>query len=172
MQKVNYLIISLLLLTAITSCKKDDLTYRNDFNKSYSAWISFKKAANNSYRYKIEFSSWTGYSTATVLTINAGKVVKRSFVAKNIERPSNQFVIVEQWEEEGATLNTHQNGYSSLTLDEIYQKSKTDWLPKRTNAKTYFETNNNGMISSCGYVEDNCADDCFNGVHITSIERL
>ncbi len=172
MNKENYLLILLLIITSFTSCKKDDLAYRRDFEKSYSAWSSFKKATHNSYRYTIAFGSWTGYGTETTFTINDGKVVKRSFVAKNIERTSNQLVIVEQWDEEEAKLNTHQTGYPVITLDEIYQKAKTEWLTKRANAKTYFEANNNGMISSCGFVEDNCADDCFNGITITNITKL
>lgn len=172
MKKENYLIILLLIVSSLISCKKDDLAYSKDFDKSYKTWNSFKKSANNSYRYTIAFSSWTGYSTETTLTINDGQVVKRSFLAKNIERPSNQLVIVEHWDEEGATLNTHQTAYPLTTLDEIYQKAKTDWLPKRAAAKTYFEANNGGMISSCGFIDDNCADDCFRGINITSIIKL
>ena len=171
MKKENYLIILLLILTSFTSCKKENLAYENAYNKSYRTWTSFKKSSNNSYRYTIEFGSWTGYSTTTVLTVSGGKVVKRSYV-RSTERPLNQTTIIEQWDEEGTTLNTHQTGYPIQTLDEIYQKAKTEWLPKRTDATTYFESNNSGMISSCGYVENNCADDCFNGVQITSIERL
>jgi len=45
-------------------------------------------------------------------------------------------------------------------------------LLKRDNVTTYFEAKNNGMISSCGYWPNNCADDCFTGVSITLIEAL
>lgn len=172
MKNENYFIILLLILTSFSSCKKDDLAYGNDFEKSYSAWTDFKKTSNNSYRYTVESSSWTGFSTTTVLTINEGKVVKRSYVAKSIDRSSNQIIIREQWEEEGATLNTHPNGSVLTTLDEVYQKAKAEWLPQRANAKHYFEAKNGGIISSCGYVEDNCADDCFVGVTITSVEKI
>ncbi len=172
MKKQNYLIILLLILGSFISCKKDGIAYSNDFEKSYNAWLSFKKAANNSYRYTQAFSSWTGYSTATTFTINKGLVVKRSFIAKSREQTTNQLIIVEQWEEEGTSLNSHQNGIPLRTLDEIYQKAKTDWLLKRKNAKAYFEVKNNGMISTCGYAEDTCVDDCFSGVRITSIESL
>jgi hypothetical protein len=59
-----------------------------------------------------------------------------------------------------------------MTLDEIYDRAKSDWLRKRSNAQTYFEANNNGLISSCGYVEEGCQDDCFRGITIASVERL
>lgn len=172
MKKQNYLIILLLILTSFSACEKDDLTYHNDFEKSYKVWADFKQAANDSYRYTVETSSWTGTSTTTVLTIDEGKVVKRAYVAKSMVSSSNQIVIHEQWEEEGATLNTHTNGSALITLDKVYEKAKAEWLPKRANTKSYFETKNDGMISSCGYVEDNCADDCFVGITITNIEKL
>lgn len=65
-------------------------------------------------------------------------------------------------------------GYASQirTLDEIYKLTETDWIIKRKNAKLYFETKNNGMISLAGYVEDNCQDGCFNGVNIKSIQAI
>jgi hypothetical protein len=43
------LIITLLITICLSACKKDALT--NDYDKSYSAWLSFKRANNNSYSY-------------------------------------------------------------------------------------------------------------------------
>ena len=65
-------------------------------------------------------------------------------------------------------------GYASQirTLDEIYKLAETDWIIKRKNAKLYFETKNNGMISLAGYVEGNCQDGCFNGVNTKSIQAI
>lgn len=172
MKKENYLITLLLILISFSACKKDNLTYSNDFEKSYKTWIDFKKTSNDSYSYTVETSSWTGFRTATVLTVNKGKVVKRSYIAKSIERPSNQIFILEQWEEEGTTLKTHSNGSALKSLDEVYLQAKSEWLLKRKNIKNYFEAKNGGMISSCGFVEDNCADDCFVGIKISSIEKI
>lgn len=172
MKNKSYLILLLLTIVALTSCKKNDMEYRNDFDKSYDSWLSFKQSYNNSYRYIVQFGSWTGYSSETIITVNGGKVVKRSYVGKTIERPSNAVVIREEWNEEASTLNTHESGATTATLDEIYQKAKNDWLLKRKDANTYFESNNAGMISSCGYVPINCTDDCFTGISIKHIEKL
>ncbi|MGY5355583.1 hypothetical protein [Wenyingzhuangia sp. IMCC45467] len=57
-------------------------------------------------------------------------------------------------------------------MDEIYEKAKQDWLIKRKEVLVYFETDNNGLISTCGYVPKNCMDDCFLGITIKSIEAL
>jgi len=69
-------------------------------------------------------------------------------------------------------IGSHKNGAAPLTLSEIYDKAQKEWLIERENTTTYFETENNGMISTCGYVENNCADDCFIGVLINTIEAL
>jgi hypothetical protein len=79
-----------------------------------------------------------------------------------------------EWRERKIELGIHtQAAAGSLwTLDEVYAKAKDEWLVKRDDATTYFETKNNGMISSCGFVPNNCQDDCFRGVSIRSIEAI
>lgn len=173
MKKNHYLFLFLLLGTLFIACKKSNIVHENDFERSLKVWTQFKSSSNNSYKYQVNTFSWTGYSTETIITVKNGKVVKRSYVAKSMGNPSsNQLVIHEEWTEEGATLNTHASGAKSMTLDEVYEKAKTDWLVKRKDAKTSFESKNSGMISSCGYIENNCADDCFNGITIALIEKL
>lgn len=78
------------------------------------------------------------------------------------------------WSENQTNLNNPANkgAAPTWTLDEIYEKAKSDWLKKRNNAQTFFEAKNNGIISSCGFVEDNCADDCFRGITITLVEGI
>ncbi len=171
MKRNPYLIILLLVGTLFTACKKSDIVQVKDFDRSYQTWLNFKSTSDNSYRYKISTSSWVGSSTETIITIKNGQAIARSYVAKRIDRTTNQVVVYDQWTEDKSNLNSHQSGASALTLDQIYEKAKTDWLLKRKNAKTSFEANNNGMISSCGYVEDNCADDCFIGIYIAFIEK-
>ncbi|MEE1944880.1 hypothetical protein VRU48_07175 [Pedobacter sp. KR3-3] len=173
MKRNHYFFVLLLLAGLFASCKKSDIAFESDFARSYKTYTAFKSSTNDSYRYQVNTASWTGHSTETIITVKNGKVVKRAYVAKNISGgPTPQIVVVEQWIEEEGSLNTHANGAATLTLDQIYEKARTVWLLKRKGAKTSLETKNNGMISSCGYVEDNCADDCFNGISIAFIERL
>lgn len=160
----------------ITGCKKDKFRYSDEFRDSVRVWQGFKASTNNSYRYTVEFSSWVGISTKTTITVRNGKVTGRSYVLIHLEYVGNQsppaIVEKERWEETESTLNTHTSGAATITLDAIYEQAASDWLQKREDATTYFEAKNNGMISSCGYVPDGCADDCFRGIHISSIERL
>ena len=115
--------------------------------------------------------SWTGTSSETTITVSNGKVTKREFRYTVTKYLPDNFPKEElEWVENENELNTRaHSGAAALTLDEIYTKAKSEWLIKRENAKTYFEAKNNGLISSCGYVEDGCADDCFNGIRISYI---
>lgn len=162
----------LLIASVFTSCKKSDIAYENDFDRSYKTWLAFKKSSNDSYRYKTYFASWVGFSGETTITVRLGKVVGRSFTLKARDHTTNEITVREEWTEDATSLNTHENGDSTLTLDDIYHKAKTVWLLKRKDADISLETKNNGMISACGFVPNNCADDCFTGINITSIEAL
>ncbi|WP_212001848.1 hypothetical protein [Chitinophaga sp. HK235] len=167
-----YLFILMLTGVLFVSCKKDKIAYDNDFKKSYDTWINFKASSNNTYRYGVSFASWTGSSSVTVITVKEGKVIERSYTAKHRDPATNQVVTNEEWTEDESALGSHIPGFSMLTLDEIYKKAKDEWLIKRDNANNYFEAKNDGMISSCGYVENTCADDCSVGVNIIFIEKI
>lgn len=78
-----------------------------------------------------------------------------------------------EWTERKVELGTHVSSpaASLWTLDQIYSKAKEEWLSPRDNVTTYFETKNDGLISTAGFVDNNCADDCFVGVSIKSISK-
>jgi hypothetical protein len=87
---------------------------------------------------------------------------------------AEEFLKTLSWTESKQELNNNTNTPAAkvLTLDEVYNIAKNDWLRKRDNAQSSFEAKNNGIISSCGYWEDGCMDDCFRGISISSIEAL
>jgi hypothetical protein len=173
MKRNAFLAMILMIAATFTACKKDKIEYRNDFETSFKAWQNFKAESRNNYSYTTSTSSWTGYSTETTITVINGKITSRAYVAKGIKDDQTHAIyILEEWREDSTTLNSHKNGAQTLTLDQIYDLAKNDLLLKRANTKTYFEAKNDGIISSAGYVEDNCADDCFNGISIRSVTNL
>jgi len=165
----------LLICTLLAACKKSNLNFQDDFEKSYHTWLDFKQKYANWYDYEVVTSSWTGVSSQTIITVKDGKVVQRYF---KLFVPTGYQVTIPpdkmEWTETESQIDTHPNGGAAapLTLDQVYEKARTEWLPKRANAKTYFEAKNDGMISSCGYVEDGCQDDCFIGITIAFIHTL
>ncbi len=159
-------------LFMIASCKQ--INYADEFETSYIAWQKFKKEKNNNYSYSVKTSSFSGYATNTTLTVENGNVTKRNFTAtmSDVSSSSSQGIVKETWLEEGSSLNTHKNGAPIRTLEEVYSEAKNNWLKKRINAQTYFEAKNQGMISTAGYVEKGCMDDCFVGIYITGIGTI
>lgn len=155
----------------LSACSKADIEYKENFYNSKKAWTDFKKQSDNSYKYTTQGSSWTGNMWQTTITVSKGKVIKRNF---QYIRGENIPVNEVEWTENERDINTHEdtNASEALTLEDIYEKAEKEWLIKREDSKTYFEAKNNGMISLCGYTPENCMDDCFRGIRISSIEAL
>lgn len=168
-----YLIALLLIGGLISSCESDDVD-QNEFQNSIKVLSDFKKSTDNSYKYIVSGVSWVGTAWETTITISDGKAIQRHFKYTNTQGLRNDIPKEElEWTENGNEIGSHKNiAATALTLDEIYNKAEQEWLIKRDNAKIYFETKNNGLISTCGYVENGCQDDCFIGIHIKSIEPL
>jgi DNA-binding sugar fermentation-stimulating protein len=167
--KSSYFIAMLLVLTGFFSSCSKDFAYSSEFDKSYEAYQKYKKENANSYQYTVTSSSWTGTHSATTITVFNGQVEYRSYEAKTRSADGKEQTDT-KWTENKDELNSHDEGYEALTLDQVYEKAKKDWLIKRKDSKVYFEAKNNGLISSAGYVPDNCQDDCFNGIHISEIK--
>lgn len=172
--KTVYTLVVFLSALVFVSCKKDTLSHGADYSRSYLAWKAFKDSSHNSYRYMVGTNSWTGAGTETIITVREGKVVERSFVAKQSTHNGTTFVVtvLQEWTETGSQLGSHDLVASIATLDDIYEKAKEDWLKKRDKVTIYFEAKNNGMISLAGYVPDGCQDDCLRGIHIRFIEAI
>lgn len=168
-----YLIFILAVTALVSSCHSDDdLNYQSEFDTSRQTLSEFMQISGDSYQYVVSGGSvFTSYGWETTISVINGAVVERSFrfVGNQEELPEEAV----NWTENGDEIGSHANsGADPLTLDEIYLKAETEWLIKRDDAQVYFEANNDGMISLCGYVENACMDDCFRGIHIKSIEAL
>jgi len=172
------LIITLLLASSIiSSCSTDDeFNYQNDFEKSTKAWVDFKDSSNNSYKYvTLEGSVFTTYGWETTITVSNGVIIERDFRytsgAENFI-PEDQLEWIENQNEINSSEHEHTSAFPAMTLNEIYDKAKQDWLIERKDATPYFESENNGLISTCGFTLKNCLDDCFVGITIKSIVAL
>lgn len=176
MKSKIYIIAVLLIGNLITSCEKSNFEYEGDFQNSSNAWLDFKESSNNSYKYVVLGGSvFTSYGWETTITVSNGTITQRHFrYTSTTELPDTIPEEEVEWTENEGEINNREftGAAEALTLDEIYHKAQQEWLLKRNNIKVYFETKNNGLISSRGYVEDGCMDDCFNGITIKSIQEL
>jgi len=154
-------------------------TVLTKYDGSYNTWLDFKQSHGNSYVFVMIFDQGSINNHFIITTkVQNGVVVARDFVSyKFVADPPNTVAkkdTTDQWHEEGATLNTHQDGGPLMTLDYIYTHAKTDWLNvDPTQNYLYFETKNQGLISKCGSIGIFCMDDCYFGIQdISSITPL
>lgn len=170
----NLTLLLLVLTSLLASCSKSDIENENSFEQSFQAWLTFKKESRNSYEYTVQQNSWTGYMSQTTITVAEGEVTRRHF--KIVSTGGNQNIPEEEleWTEEKGNFSEFGTSAAApiRTLDEIYEMAKTHWLVKREGSSSTFEAKNNGMISLCGFTPENCVDDCFSGIYITSIKAL
>jgi hypothetical protein len=188
-----------LALTVFFSCKKDsiknttktkgnisttdsvtlkaDTAFVLNYNISYNAWLAFKQTVNNSYTYTIVTAYVESAINLTELktTVKNGQITARDYTeyAYAFQNAAKK-VIMNQWHEQGVTLNTHPEVGEPMTLDDIYLKAKNSWLnadPVKNDI--YFETRNSGLISQAGYYPKGCQDNCFIGIQqLSSITSL
>jgi len=167
--KISVIIFAVvILLISAPSCKNE--AKNTEYETSYNTWLWYKNQWKNSYQYTATTSSWTRYSTETRIKVVDGVVTERYFKSY-MPDGNGQTMQYQEWSETSSTINTHAEGFPARTMDDIYAEVKSKWIIKRDSAKIYFENNNNGMLSKAGYVDNNCMDDCFNGVQIVSIQK-
>jgi hypothetical protein len=166
----------LLVVTILYTCKKDSNS--SAFDKSYSAWLSYKSSVNNTYSYTAFHDSDSSNFWETKITIKQGSITARDYLQYDfIYTPANKTTtktLIKEWHETAAegTIGTHgSDGWGLFTLDDVYYKAQNIWLTAKPGTNTItFETNNNGLISAAGYTPKNCqSGDCFIGVKIRSI---
>ncbi|BDD05193.1 hypothetical protein [Aureibacter tunicatorum] len=152
-----------------TTDKFDSLTYEESIEK----WEILKAENSDGYSYKIEFQSFAGFGNVTEIIVESGEVVERNYQEYTRDLNTNEKNIVEEYNEKGASVGSHEKGFSPLTIDELYETCLQDYLEVDSEANQItFETNDLGIISTCGYFPYNCADDCFIGFSMSSFEWI
>lgn len=180
--KINKLFLVLILVTGF-SCENKEVeklsTLKNmsslkgesglSFNESYSKWTDLKKENGNSYIYQTTQISWTGSGSTTELRVENGVITERNYEEYREYWNISQREIVDSYSETNTDLGSHEKGADLLTIDDLYNSCASDFLiVDPENNTLYFETDIKGLMTTCGFVPNNCADDCFYGVTINS----
>lgn len=143
------------------------------YKESKEAWLELKEINGDSYHYTILFLSWTGFGNRTIITVVEGEVNERYYEAfeRREENGGQIEEITESYHEMSEDLGTHEEGAEPLTIDELYQICIARYLSVDEQSNSiYFNTNDAGVITTCGYVPKNCADDCFRGFDMLEFE--
>jgi len=172
-----------LTVVSFSSCSSDDKSANEkefvgesgiNSSESKELWLSLKSTNKDSYEYTIETESWTGFATSTTIKVEDGEVVSREFISTQPqeENPA-ETETVEEYMEAGSDLGTHESGAEILTIDELYNLCFAEYLTVDTDSNLiYFDTTSEGVINTCGYVNKDCADDCFIGFRLTNFTWL
>jgi hypothetical protein len=184
--RINNLLF-VLFIFMVTSCEnKEDDQFSNlknltnlegesglSFDESYSKWNALKKENDNSYIYQTSQISWTGFGSVTELRIEKGVIKERNYAEYMEYWTPSRRKIIDSYSENYTNLGSHEKGADLLTIDDLYNSCSNNYLTVDTDNNTlYFKTTTNGLMTSCGYVPNNCMDDCFFGVTIMSFEWL
>jgi hypothetical protein len=178
--KLTNLFFIVLSILFISCDKKDDnseLTKKDknlaSYNQSIAKWNELKKINGNSYLYETRFYTWVGYNTVTELKIEEGTVTARAYKEFKRKEGNGQEELIYSYNETKDSLGSHEKGAGILTIDDLYNSCVSKYLIVDEKANTIsFETNDNGLMSFCGFVPKDCQDDCFKGVRINSFKWI
>lgn len=180
--KVPFYMLLLLAIICSTSCKttiptEDEaiVLTRAAYKKSLAIFDAGKKEYNNSYTFAISHESWVGFWSKLFFTVKDGKIVARRLLEGDRESSPEGTL---KWEENEKTLGSNESYIGMITMDTLYKEAKeyvgkskkeSKWMNNvgRTN---YVSMNAEGLITSIGYVPDDCADDCFRGYSVSDFE--
>lgn len=165
-------IIVLVLSACSLEALKDNLvvTGKSGYNytESRKQWMRLSAEHKNSYRYSILELSVTNYGSETTITVKNGKVTARNYEAFLISQDGSR-IVLSTYSEKKKDLGTHAEGALPVTMDDLYDTCLGDYLIVDPETNTvYFDTNETGVISLCGFVPELCQDDCFVGFEISN----
>ena len=140
--------------------------------KSLETWQQLKTQNGEHYRYKTSFASFFGFGSTTTLTVQAEKVIARTYESYSTNDEGGREA-GESWTEEGAALGSHEAGAALRTVDELYGVCRSDVLTQNPlENDLYLVFRDDEVLKTCEYFPKNCADDCFMGVSIAGLEFL
>jgi len=129
--------------------------------ESQTEWNKAKVLYQDSYSYEYKFASWAGFGTNYTVVVSTGTVVR--FITKSWRRDQStgDLIIDPEVIMEGDDIDPSK----AFTIDELYELCINDWLPRgETDHYLYLGLSDAGLLTMCGYVHKQCADDCYNGI--------
>lgn len=143
------------------------------FTDSLGKWGDLKTKNGNSYVYQTTFSSWAGFGSTTELRIENGKITQRVFEAYTIDSNTGNINITDSYTETVSDLGANEIGAALRTIDDLYSSCAGKYLIVDESKNTlYFQTEINGLMTLCGFVPNQCMDDCYQGITISAFEWI
>lgn len=163
---VTRLTLAVMLSTLLLSCDKE--TIAPEYLEAIDArleWNEARQQNGNNYTYTAVTTSFSNTGTSTEIRVEDGIVTYRRYEAYSLV--AGQKDVTDTYEETGADIGSNQMGMAPLTIGELYYTCLNEYLrvdPEKN--YLYFTTIISGVPGVCGYVPDNCMDDCYLGFNI------
>lgn len=143
------------------------------YSESRSLWLEMKEDNGDSYEYTIGVLSWTGHGNNTVITIEEGKVIGRIYQEYFMDPDNGDKTDGFGYSETGVDVGSNEKGAKPLTMDDLYGICLAEYLvADPENNRVYFNTDELGLMVTCGFVPNGCADDCFQGISLSNFKWL
>ena len=169
-------IFSLLTLAILMSCDTETPAWQRkgesniSYTESLATWRDLRDQHGNDYVYQTYTSSWIGVQTTTTLTVTDGVVVRRDY-ERQMRNDAGQYELTLSYSETSGDVGSHEEGAEPVTIDKLYQTCVGKYLNVDENRnQIYFDTEETGIMTNCGYTPDNCQDDCYTGFRIEFLE--
>ncbi len=182
-----YLSLFLGLTLILVSCEKNDDSINNElsalttltgenglsYNESLSKWNELKTVNGNSYIYQTTSLSWAGFESTTEVKVVEGEVRYRVFQETKTDQQTGESEITYAYTENENALGNHERGAAPLTIDELYNSCASEYLAvDELNNTIYFEAEVNGLMTLCGFLPNDCVDDCNQDISINAFDWI
>jgi hypothetical protein len=147
----------------------DPGTATADITASRTAFARAAASHDNTYRYVRAERSWTGAGSDTTIEVTRGIVTARSFLAfrDGADRP------LTSWTEHGAEVGHHADDGAAppSTMDALYDDCLHTLVVLRMPDQfaMFLTFDPQGLLASCVRTAKQCADDCTEGITLSSI---
>ncbi|MEM7106388.1 MAG: hypothetical protein AAF502_24890 [Bacteroidota bacterium] len=148
--------------------------YGFNYMESLGAWEKLKAENGNSYVYRISYASWVGYHNYTEISVRNGKIVSRKYEefspGKMVDEDGNSVKNPDDitYVENQDQINSNSQGFHAVLFEELYKSCGKDYIIEDPQWNSIsFDTNEEGIMTLCGYTPNNCADDCFRGLYVS-----
>lgn len=148
---------------------EEEVNHEERYTESLAKWEESKKTYNNSYIYTLDYSSYEGnFGYSTTLVIKKGKIEERRYQSYKF-KDDGQKVIDKMWTETKGKVGKNKEGFPAKTMDELYADCGNNYIKvDKSLNQIVFEPDYSGILTMCGYWPNDCEDDCYEGVTISS----
>ncbi|MGB7785628.1 MAG: hypothetical protein WBL27_05955 [Salinimicrobium sp.] len=170
---IGILFIFIVLSACSLEALRDNLIVTGEsgynYTESRKQWLRLRNENKNTYKYSILELFVTNHGNETFITVERGKVTGRDYEAFMISEEDGSRIMLSSYSEREKDIGTHAEGALPVSIDDLYDTCLADYLSIDPDSNTvYFDTDDTGVISLCGFVPDLCQDDCFVGFELSS----